>query len=214
MTELNILRGYAIKGRKGLDHWHPLLEEWLLCIERYCRVAAWQDAPFIYNERANIGVLAGAAWRSGRTALEEFQYGKGSGGEEKWKGRADLYLSCDNHEDMIEAKFAWLSLISAEHTTAQVEALLQSAVSDARNTQDGDEELKCHGVAFLPVWQKHSKKRKADVDERIRMVVSGLIKSNAHAVAWCFPERYRFVVNDAGNITPGVIMAISNIAYV
>ena len=211
MSEVNTLRGYRIKGKKGLVHWHPLLEEWMLCIERYCRVAAWEDAPFVYNERANIGILAGAAWKSGRTALEEFQYRKGHVNKKKWNGRADLYLTCDEHEDMIEAKFGWLSLNSAESTSARIDELLSGAIADARKTQGPDKDLLCHGVAFMPVWQKNG--QKDDVDERIQQVVTGLLNSSAHAVAWCFPREYRKVVNEKGNITPGVVMAVSNISY-
>ena len=54
-------RGYVIKNRKGLKHWEPLLEEWLLCIERYCRIWKGGDAPYIHKERANIGLLSAAA---------------------------------------------------------------------------------------------------------------------------------------------------------
>lgn len=37
------IRGYHLKGRKGLNHWDALLEEWLLAHERFCRIC--KDDP-------------------------------------------------------------------------------------------------------------------------------------------------------------------------
>jgi hypothetical protein len=85
-------RGYVIKNRKGLKHWEPLLEEWLLCIERYCRIWKGGDAPYIHKERANIGLLSAAAWRCGWIALEEFRHEKG--------GRSGIRIADDAHADV------------------------------------------------------------------------------------------------------------------
>ncbi len=41
------LRGYEIKGRKGLAHWSALLEEWLLAIERYCRIDTGKEDEIV-----------------------------------------------------------------------------------------------------------------------------------------------------------------------
>ena len=204
-------RGYLIKNRKGLKHWEPLLEEWLLCIERYCRVAAGEDAPFIYTERANIGVLAGAAWRCGRMALEEFQYQKGYRNKEKWNGRADLYLASESTEEMIEAKFGWLSLSTSERVQARVNAVLALAEKDAKWTRGGHTGTSCIAVAFLPAWlpTKHPPK----LEPRITAAIECLPASDCHAVAWCFPKEYRFVESSIGNYTPGVVMAVSNPKY-
>ena len=39
MKEAETIRGYHLKGKKGLNHWDALLEEWLLpAHERYCRI--------------------------------------------------------------------------------------------------------------------------------------------------------------------------------
>lgn len=151
MTMPTTHRGYLIKNRKGLKHWDPLLEEWLLCIERYCRVAAGEDAPFIYTERANIGVLAGAAWRCGRMALEEFQYEKGYRNKKKWNGRADLYLASDSTEEMIEAKFGWLSLSTTRRVQDRIKATLNLAINDAKETK-GQAGPSCIAIAFLATW--------------------------------------------------------------
>ncbi len=204
--------GYKIQGRKGINHWHPLFEEWLLCVERYCRVAAGEDAPFIYNERANIGLLAGAAWRSGRTALEEFQYRKGHKNRKKWNGRADLYISCDEREEIIEAKFGWLSLVNPDSASDRIEEVMRLAVKDALVTQGGAKDLTSLAVAFLPAWQKAGDPRQ--LEDHIAETLKQSKFANVHGIGWCFPKHYRSVVSEKGNLTPGIIMAVSNTAYV
>lgn len=211
MSEPTTHRGYLIRNRKGLKHWEPLLEEWLLCIERYCRVAAGEDAPFVYTERANIGVLAGAAWRCGRMALEEFQYQKGYRNKEKWNGRADLYLASESGEEMIEAKFGWASLSTPARVRARLQSLLSMAVNDAKKTKGGHAGTSCIGVAFLPVWLPA--KRPEMLEPKIVSAIKCLPDADCHAVAWCFPKEYRRVESSMGNYTPGVIMAVSNPKY-
>lgn len=211
MSEPTTHRGYLIRNRKGLKHWEPLLEEWLLCIERYCRVAAGEDAPFIYTERANIGVLAGAAWRCGRMALEEFQYQKGYRNKKKWSGRADLYLASESTEEMIEAKFGWLSISTPVRVQARVSDVLARAITDAKRTKGGHTGTSCIAVAFLPAWlpAKHPDK----LEPKIEAAIKCLPESKGHAVAWCFPKEYRRVESSIGNYTPGVVMAVSNPEY-
>lgn len=211
MNEPTTHRGYLIKNRKGLKHWEPLLEEWLLCIERYCRVAAGEDAPFIYTERANIGVLAGAAWRCGRMALEEFQYQKGYRNREKWNGRADLYLASESTEEMIEAKFGWLSLSTPTRAHARIASVLALAAKDAKRTKGGHTGTSCIAVAFLPAWLPS--KRSEALEAKIKATIECLPESGCHAVAWCFPKEYRRVESSANNYTPGVVMAVSNPDY-
>ncbi len=211
MNSTSTLRGYQIKGRKGLNHWPALLEEWILCTERYCRVMDGQDAPFIYTERASIGLLAAAAWRCGRIALEEFQYEKGRGNKKR-DGRADLYLASEDTEEMIEAKFDWLPLGSPEKAREKAESVLDDAVSDAKHTVASQPNFNCLGVAFLPTWLKSSSS--SAVNDQIELTVSALSASaRFHALAWCFPQEYRLVDNGAGRYTPGVIMVVANAAH-
>lgn len=117
---METLANYIIKNKRNLGHWDALMEEWILSIERFSRITDG-DVPYWYNERANIGVLAAAAWRCGRIALEEFQYEKidVSSDEEtdetaqnKWNGRCDLWISNDRTAEIVEAKFKWLNMRS------------------------------------------------------------------------------------------------------
>lgn len=211
MTDTTTLRGYKVRTRKGIQHWDALLEEWLLCIERYCRVAAGDDAPFIYTERANIGLLAGAAWRCGWMALEEFQYQKGYKNKPKWNGRADLYLASESTEEMIEAKFSWLSLWSPKSAPARATNVLGRAIKAAKQTKGGHSNLRCLAVAFLPVWLPS--KRSDVLEKKIEATIAELSGAEFHALAWCFPKEYRRIENSWGNYMPGIVLVVSNLAY-
>lgn len=109
------IRGYHLKGRKGLNHWDALLEEWLLAHERYCRI--YKDNPaYWYTERPNVSILNAAAWQCGRIALQEFKTEKKVRGEEPWVGRGDLWIRTDSvgKEEFIEAKHKFVSLSGAK----------------------------------------------------------------------------------------------------
>jgi hypothetical protein len=160
---LETLRGYTIKGRKGLSHWAGRLEEWLLAIERYCRVCDGDDAPYFYNERANIGVLAGACWRSGWIVLEEFQSEKGYRNKPKVNGRVDLWLADETREELVEAKFKWICM-GSPGTHRLVEETMVAALKDAKSTRCSGSDY-AFGVGFFPVYK--SGNRIGDIDELI-----------------------------------------------
>ena len=84
---------YSVDGfytRPALSDWQHICEEWIVLGKRYCRMTAARENPFGYGELANVSMLAGAAWRCGYIALQEFQWDKNS--ETGRSGRADLYL--------------------------------------------------------------------------------------------------------------------------
>lgn len=127
-------RGYEIKGRKGMSHWACIMEEWMLSIERYTRIMNGNDAPYYYNERANISVLAGAAWKSGWVALEEFQSKKGYRNRAKTNGRTDLYFANEADEELIEAKFEWICM-GSENISNMVQETMGRATIDAKKNE-------------------------------------------------------------------------------
>ncbi len=205
---METIRGYHLKQRKGLSHWDAILEEWLLAIERFCRIMGGYDAPYFYNERANIGVLAGAAWRCGRVALEEFQYDKGYKNKPKWLGRADLWLASEGLEELIEAKFKWVSLRSRKSISQIAEDVLDKATTAAKESDGLKESDKTIGVAFFPLYTK--KKDMNEIDKLIENALEEFFFINYHAIAWCFPKETRKYVSENDDILPGIVMIIKN----
>lgn len=206
--------GYRIKGksRGALKHWSCLLEEWVLAVDRYCRITQ-DDTPYWYNERANVGILAGAAWRCGWIALEEFQSYKmdmsqsqsdeniNSENPQRWLGRADLYLGSDNHHENIEAKFKWVCLTSDKKIQI-IEDCLDRACKDALNAK-GDGISDDVGMCFIPFYIKEAK---ADmIDEKIDKLIEELSGVKADAYAWNFPQTIRSLPHEVSkNIRPGI----------
>lgn len=217
-------RGYTVKNRKGLSHWNALLEEWLLVVERYCRVMQGNDAPFYYTERACVGTLAAAAWRCGSIALEEFQLEKSESALGKWLGRADLYMASDDAEEFIEAKQKWVSLKFRKELDAHIQETLSLAVQDARNTRNdspqGAQSLnekgasspsKYIGVAFIPLYVPDT--QKDQLDDLIRNAIEAAHATKYHALAWCFPPEVRNYTNHYHNFLPGVLLVAKNIQF-
>ena len=199
------IAGYKLKNRKGLKHWEPLLEEWLLMNERYCRVMDGGDAPFLYGERALVGILAGAAWRCGRISLEEFQYEKGYVNKPKWLGRADLYMASEDSEELVEAKFRSRSLNSKDLAFVAEEAL-KEACTDAGKTRGREDGITAIGITFLSVSLPSGARRGAAVESKIENAISTLCDSNCHAIAWSFPKQFR---NES---VLGVFLLASNVS--
>lgn len=210
---METIANYIINKPKKMNHWAALLEEWILSIERYCRITDG-DAPYWYNERANIGMLAGAAWRCGRIALEEFQHDKvdvsscvaaDETDKKTWRGRCDLWMSDEHCQEVVEAKFCWLDMRS-DKRIATAQTCLHAALIDATNTK-GEGDMKAIGVAFLPVYAKAGKVGDVNaLGEVILSTIKEACKTNADLVAWSFPKRVRKYVSENSDYFPGIIL--------
>lgn len=211
--ELETVAGYRIKGRRRLTHWAPLMEEWLLATERYCRIMCGEDAPYLYTERANIGILAGSAWRCGRVALEEFQHEKGLRTREKRNGRADLYLAWEEGEEFIEAKFGWLGLhLKPENQMARISSVLAEARLDGKHSIGKVPDTQGIAVAFLPCWQPSAEYD--SLSENIRKTVRQIRSSRFGLVAWSFPKLGRNIEGKGGNnVLPGVVLIAETCSF-
>jgi len=108
----------------GEDAISQLLAAWVEAVLRYDEIMVGDtgeggDCCWWYNERANVSVLAGAAWAKGWVALEEYSTLKRaevptSGVDDEdgsdARGRVDLYVSTRDKDYAFEAKQVWLRL--------------------------------------------------------------------------------------------------------
>lgn len=69
----------------------PFFEEWLKLNRDYIELTESGDNLYWYNERSNVSAIAGAVWRRGGFAQEEFSSEKGPKSDRKM-GRVDLYF--------------------------------------------------------------------------------------------------------------------------
>ena len=216
MSEAETIRGYHLKGRKGLDHWDALLEEWLFAHERFCRILKGYDDPaYWYTEIPNVSILGAAAWRCGRIALQEFRANKKVQGQAR-KGRADLWICNDtgDKEELIEAKHKFVSLSgSKDGLPTTIKKSMEEAAKAAEETQGDQHDVTALAVVFASVYAA-PKINIDEIDQKIKDFCTG-IKSSAdyHAFAWLFPKETRELRNKKGYYNPGIAMLVKNIKY-
>ncbi len=97
--------------RREVEWLEPVLTQWLRTNRDYLEEYDCEDALYSYNERASIGTLAGAIWKCNGLALEEYSATKGKG-DDKSRGRVDLYFHYAGKEVVAEAKMDWIYLLN------------------------------------------------------------------------------------------------------
>lgn len=189
-------RGFATSRR--LRHWRPLLEEWCLVHERFCRLVKG-DSIFWYGERANLGALAAAAWRIEWAAVEEFdhereftEYSPGDLFNEeetiksRSRGRADLFLKSLASEEYVEAKLVWCGDSDSKPAGRVVEGI-RSACNDAQSIplEEGSRSKRV-GVVFAVPSRRWGDSR--SLPRRLTKLAAAVDKLGLDAAAWCLPD--------------------------
>ena len=215
MKEAETIRGYHLKGRKGLNRWDDLLKEWLLAHERYCRIMKCSDNPaaYWYTERPNVSILNAAAWRCGRIALQEFKTKK-VWGKEYWVGRGDLWIRTDTgeKEEFIEAKHKFVSLSGAKgRLPTTIKKSMEEATKAAKEAQGDQRDVTALAVVFAPVYA--TPKTPTDKIDQLIKEFCETIKSSTdyHALAWCFPKETRKLRGEDEYHYPGITILVKNI---
>jgi hypothetical protein len=188
-----------------MDHWHSILEEWILCTERFSRLWNGEETSYLYKEVSNVGTLAAAAWKAGFISSQGIRLEKKKGKENRL-GRGDLYIGSDIGDEWIEAKFSWLSIDKKRSAAECLSKTLGAALEAASECREHDDE-DLRGCAFFGLKQKTGKIEKIDVD--IARVVREFLDQDVSIVAWCFPKENREREFD-GLIFPGVILTVEN----
>lgn len=194
---------FGLEGEhERLDWLKPVLRRWGRLIDGYC-AAHPRDVPYFYNERANVGVLAAAAWGGGGGSLEEYPC-KRDGNGEGVRGRTDLYIYDKDNSATIEAKQVWWTPRSR---VAAISAPLREAHAQAVTTREADVRVAAvFATLMLPADADVSSER-----ERIR-AVGKMHEAGMHLIAWAFPSdkrEYRSN-NDSGVecLWPGVVLGL------
>ncbi|MDH6025260.1 MULTISPECIES: hypothetical protein [Vibrionaceae] len=123
------------KDKKKFDKIKPIFEEWLKLNRDYIELTESGDNLYWYNERSNISALAGAVWRRGGFAQEEFSSEKGEKSERKM-GRVDLYFHFQGLDVICEAKhlFLYMPENNRKCLKTKIKASLANAFEDVKTT--------------------------------------------------------------------------------
>jgi hypothetical protein len=183
-----------------LKHLEPLLWKWISINKSYS--ATFDDGLYWYNERATLSSLAGAAWKCGEYALEEFHSDK-SYGQDKWLGRADLWFSWKRTEYLIESKQAYLSLSAhAEHSFEKITRALQAARKDATASKNSGKRYL--GVAFVVPYVPPS--QMDNISSLLRTFIDELYEIDYDLMAYYFQNPSEVLKTEDGYGYPGVVM--------
>lgn len=183
-------------SRQSLAPLESILRSWIACIEHYIDIWQGEDLPYWYNERSNVGLLAGAAWRAGWIALEEYQMGKhGANSDEVIGGRNDLCLANSHLEYYIEAKVAYFDIANIDRSGSHLAEIASTAVQDARRlTYDGPRLAAVFIAPFAPNSQLDT--------AHIQSFVDMLEARRDDALAWVKPDLEKLPLSHDNRVYP------------
>jgi hypothetical protein len=169
-----------------------LLKGWSIATEKYCEAMGGGEAPFFFNERANISMLAAGAWLQGGVALEEYSASKFREDRES-NGRCDLYVYLNNCNFEIEAKSVKTRLPSEPSLSLHLRKKFDEAVADANSLtpQKNMARIACVFYALRVEASRHLSQERLDIkyEEELERYKFALKKiAECDAIAWCTPE--------------------------
>jgi len=183
------------------EHFSPILSRWIKNIDKYSVKAGSYDSLYWNIERANLSIFAAAAWQCGYFAQEEYSYEKRNEDKSRYLGRVDMWLSCDGHDYIFEAKQVYVSISQKSNAyKSKIKRVLQDARDAAKRSRDkGDTAL---GLVFIvPYFHKEEKKPKACINDLINFIVS----IDYGFMAYTFPKNSAQL--ESGNyLFPGIVL--------
>lgn len=185
----------------------PVLRSWIACIQRYIDVWEGGDLPYWYNERANVSVLAGAAWKADWTAIEEYQISKvatEASGQSTHIGRNDLYLANDTYGFCIEAKVAYVDICDLKKAKKRIASRADLAVEDAVRLDYFEPRLGAVFVAPYSLGVEAS-------EEQIQLFQQEMLRSDFQAMAWVVPINAQKTQSGDNKYYPIVVLILMTV---
>jgi len=187
------MQGLIINNPK-LEFLRPALERWPECIDRYNQFLGDGQAPYWFNERANLGLLSAAAWMAEMVTLEHFQTKKQLEEGDR-SGRCDLQIATAQESVYIKATQRWPKVNNLNPMPA-----LLDVVGEAKKVSHP------HHLKLGCLFVSPFKAQQSPSPEDLQDMVDDLQKANTCAAAWYFPYPYRKLHNEAGQYHPGIAM--------
>lgn len=189
-----------------------VLKRWIRMNREVAKDWQGHDAPWWYGERASLSILAGAVWRSGGVAFEEYSEDKlhvPHHGAQKmpYSGRCDLFFQLAGKEFVVEAKQGWSGGTTDHDLAPRIQQSLRAARKAAsRLPPSGQKRL---AIVFVVPWFKG--RYKQDAEQMIRRWVTGICKIPRWSKAWVFPKTCRMLKSSSGRFFPGVAIFVRTV---
>lgn len=199
-----------INNKKLPEKFDTILKNWLDINDDYWRKYK-DDALFYYNERASISILAGAIWRNGDCAMEEFSSLKGSSRNTRL-GRVDLWFMLGDQEYIVEAKQRWPPFYDSDADLdfdfkQSLKTGLEEAFTDAsdlryhwENYLDG-----LIGLLFVVPRVAPTYAESSGLAEEIMRFIKTVEEADADFYAYLFNDEKKLIGTE-GHICPGVAL--------
>ena len=182
-----------------LDKWKSLMQD-----------PQWgkDDAPWWYNERALLSLLAGAVWKCGEWAFEEFATNKRTitkrGKHKRRAGRGDIMFQIGKDTFIAEAKQCWpiLGYRNRNAISTVKEALHEARIQSARLPSEGQK----LGIVFAVPCLHESKQE--DSEKILYDFISRFTSLKNSTITWVFPREKRTLKGGDGYIYPGIVLVL------
>ncbi|MCR6629954.1 MAG: hypothetical protein NVV74_07825 [Magnetospirillum sp.] len=200
---------FGIKGDHEELNWlKPMLRRWGHLIDDYCAIHP-KDVPYYYNERANVGLLAAAAWGPGSGSLEEYACERDHDeGQVRW-GRADLYLYDQNNSATIEAKQIWWTPQTTEN---HIRAQLEAAANQAGTNREANVAVAAVFATLMLSCRDDVQAGRADVQAQCRRAVDQMNNVGTDLTAWVMPCMENPLVHnnrdEVSCLWPGIVLGL------
>ena len=215
---------FYTKSTVSLKALTPVLREWTAVVD-ICAIENPNDSCWSYGERAAISIFAGAAWKVGWFAAEEFGTRKIGdklddlpGRSMRRRGRCDLYLDDRSESYVVEAKQAWQAIgPRVSKPTSEVTTKMGEACRDAASVPNIEANRRLALTFVAPSFPVSL--LAACVDDSARHVASTQIIAEwlrkvkainrIGAMAWSFPPISRCLTDpDSKRVFPGTVALV------
>ncbi len=190
---------------KQLEFLRKPLEYWIKNIDNYVKIFDGDDLPYWFNERANVGVLAAAAWQADFVSLEEHQVDKISSESTSKKGRNDLYISSEEEQLYIEAKVVFPNIANINRLKKSIDLRMDKAIADTKKLE---EDLPKATLVFIAPYSKDKKMANTDEIDNFKSLI---MNHSSPVKAWAFPKMKKPPVSHDGKYYPGVALIMTDV---
>lgn len=197
----------GVQATKRLRCLKPHLEEWARQNARLGK--EWQsvgDAPWWYNERALLSVFAGAVWRCGGSAFEEYSEEKRNDMRVS-SGRVDLWFSTGRHDFWAEAKVCDIAITRGGNRARVISKNLARAKADIRRCEPDGWHRRVAILFGRPYLRPCSR---TELEQRITWLIGEAKRVDHDALAWVFPK-LRKLPTGSNWVCPGSIVWIKEV---
>lgn len=162
-----------------------VLDQWIE-INNKCATEWDGGLPWGHGERSVLSLLAGAIWKCGGIAFEEFKEKKLNSQDkrQRYRGRIDLYFKLNGKEYLVESKYHWCNFPDPK-LDKKLSRYLDSAYNDAERSRPWPVD---HRLGVLFIVPSIKSRASIDTTKRIKEFIEVVKNIKCSCMAWIFPN--------------------------